>query len=75
VSEVLKHAVKIDFWDVDALADYIHSMLKYQGLSKMFRDHGKDEVDELRWEFPAKEVKAIYQEVIDEDLKKNNEEK
>ncbi len=66
VSEVLKHAVKIDFWDVEALADYIHSLLKYQGLSKMFRQHGKSEVDEIRWEKPAKQVKGIYSKTIEE---------
>ena len=27
VSEVLKHAIKVDFWDVDSMADAIHGII------------------------------------------------
>jgi glycosyltransferase involved in cell wall biosynthesis len=64
VSEVLKHAVIIDFWDVEAMADSIHSLLKYKGLSKMFKKHGKEEVDNLKWEHAALHIKAVYDAAI-----------
>lgn len=33
-AEVLKYAFKVDFWDVDAMADQIYALLKYPALSE-----------------------------------------
>ena len=63
VSEVLKHAVKVDFWDIDAMADAIYGLLCYDGLSTMFRDLGKQEVLALKWEDAAKKINNIYHSV------------
>jgi glycosyltransferase involved in cell wall biosynthesis len=60
VSEILKHAIKIDFWDIDAMADAIYGILNYRGLSKYFRKHGKSEVSNLKWENTAVKVREIY---------------
>jgi glycogen(starch) synthase len=60
VSEVLKHAVKVDFWDVDAMADAIYGLLHYKALSTMFKELGKDEVDNLKWDNSAAKVKNVY---------------
>jgi glycosyltransferase involved in cell wall biosynthesis len=60
VSEVLKHALKVDFWDIDALADAIYGLLHYEGLSKMFIKYGKDEVDNLKWDNAAEKVLEVY---------------
>ncbi|MCX6243186.1 MAG: glycosyltransferase family 4 protein [Bacteroidetes bacterium] len=60
VSEVLKHALKVDFWDIDALADAIYGLLHYEGLKKMFIRYGKEEVDNLKWDNAAGEVLAVY---------------
>ena len=42
VSEILKHAIKINFWDTDGLADAIYGLLHYSALSGMFVKYGKD---------------------------------
>ncbi len=60
VSEVLRHALKIDFWDIDAMADDIYGLLHYQALSKMFIKFGKDEVDNMKWDNAAKLVNDVY---------------
>ncbi|MEJ5303140.1 MAG: glycosyltransferase family 4 protein [Bacteroidales bacterium] len=60
VSEVLKHAIKIDFWDVNAMADAIYGLLRYPKISDMSAREGKVEVDNLKWEKAAKEVKEVY---------------
>jgi len=60
VAEVLQHALKVDFWDVDALADAIYGILHYEGLSKMFIRYGKAEVDNLIWENAAMNVINVY---------------
>ena len=61
VSEVLKHALKINFWDVDALADSIYALLTYKGLNKMIKKCGYDEINTFNWDDTAKIVKKIYQ--------------
>lgn len=73
VSEILKHAVKVDFWDVDAIANSIYGLLNYEGLSKMFRRYGKAEVDNLKWENAALKVKEVYESAIIESILKNSQ--
>lgn len=60
VSEILKHAIKIDFWDIDAMADAIYGILSYRGLFKYFKKYGKSEVSNLKWENTASQVREIY---------------
>ncbi len=64
VAEVLNHAIKVDFWDIDAMADAIYSLLKYPAISKMAVRCGLDEVNTLKWEHAAEIVKEVYKEVI-----------
>jgi glycogen synthase len=64
VSEVLHHAIKVDFWDVEAIADSIYALLKYDALSKMFKELGKTEVDNLKWENASAQIKEIYEMAI-----------
>jgi glycogen synthase len=64
VAEVLKYALKIDFWDIDAMADAIYGLLHYDALSVMFRKYGKDEVDNLKWDNAANHVKEVYYIVL-----------
>jgi glycogen synthase len=64
VSEVLKYAIKIDFWDIDAMADAIYGLTHYEALSKMFRKYGKSEVDNMKWDNAAFLVKKIYEQVL-----------
>jgi len=64
VSEILRHALKVDFWDVDDMADAIYGMLHYEGLSKMFIKYGKQEVESLRWENSAYKVKEVYKSLL-----------
>lgn len=64
VAEVLQHALKVDFWDVDALADAIYGILHYEGLSKMFIRYGKTEVDNLIWENAAINILNVYNKAV-----------
>jgi glycosyltransferase involved in cell wall biosynthesis len=64
VSEILKHAIKIDFWDVDAMADAIYGLVTYESLPRMFMHYGKEEVDNLRWENAALEIKNQYMNLL-----------
>ena len=64
VAEVLQHALKVDFWDVDALADAIYGILHYDGLRKMFVRYGKTEVDNLIWENAAQNILEVYNKAV-----------
>jgi len=69
VSEVLKYALKIDFWDIDAMADSIYGLLHYSALSRMFVKYGKEEVDNMKWDNAAFKVKNIYHQAISQEIK------
>lgn len=64
VSEILKHAIKVDFWDVDGLADAIYGLCHYEGLSKTFIEYGKQEVDSLKWDNAAFNIKKVYDSIF-----------
>jgi len=64
VAEVLKHAVKVDFWDTHAIADAIYGILNYPALHSVFSKQGKSEVNKMKWETSAKHVIDIYHSVI-----------
>ncbi|HNV49365.1 MAG: glycosyltransferase family 4 protein [Bacteroidales bacterium] len=61
VAEILKHALKVDFWDVHGLADSIYALLHYKSLRETFQKYGKDEVDSLKWDNAAYKVTQVYQ--------------
>lgn len=64
VAEVLQHAIKIDFWDIHAMADAIYGILNYPALHSVFRMRGKEEVDNMRWEDSAADVLKVYESVV-----------
>ena len=69
VAEVLDYAVKVDYWDVDAMADAIYGFVKYPALAKMFSKKGLEEVTGLKWNNAAAKVKAVYEDAINECAK------
>jgi glycogen synthase len=63
VAEVMAHALKVDFWDTDALAESICSVLKYKSLSTMLKSSGEKEIKSLSWEKAAVKLKSLYEEL------------
>ena len=63
VSEVLKNALKVDFWDVQETANKILALLRYPALSRTLRDEGREEVRRMGWERPAELVRGVYEEL------------
>jgi glycogen(starch) synthase len=64
VAEILHHALKVDFLDIDAMADAIYGLCHYEGLSKMFKKYGKQEVENLKWEDAALKVIDVYNKLL-----------
>ena len=63
-AEVLKYAFKVDFWNVDAMADEIYALLKYPALANFASKYGFDEVNTLKWNNAAVKIKNVYESVI-----------
>ena len=63
-AEILSHAIKTDYWDIDAMADAIYSIVKYPAMYKSLRELGRDEVNNIRWYDAGLKVRAIYDQVI-----------
>jgi len=64
VSEVLTHALKVDFWDVDEIANKIVAVLRHPPLSQTLREHGMFEIRGLTWEGAALRCEQIYRDSI-----------
>ena len=65
VAEVLDYAIKVNYWDVDAMADSIYGLITYPALAKMFSEKGMEEVNNLKWFNAATKIKDVYQQAID----------
>jgi glycogen(starch) synthase len=64
VSEVLTHALKADFWNVDDIADKIISVLRHPALYKTLKKNGETEVRGITWGKAAKKISEIYRNII-----------
>lgn len=64
VAEVLRNAIKVDFWDVDAMADAIFALLHYEGISRMFKELGSEELKKLKWEHVAAKLVSVYEKTL-----------
>jgi len=64
VSEVLTHALKVDFWDVDEMANKIVAVLRHPPLRQTLMEHGELDVRRLTWEGAAERCLQVYRSVI-----------
>jgi len=66
VSEVLMHALKVDFWDINEMANKIVAVLRHPPLQKTLREHGAFEVRKFSWSDAARQCMEVYQEIAGE---------
>jgi glycosyltransferase involved in cell wall biosynthesis len=64
VSEILRNALKVDFWDVDDLANKILALLRYDALATELVESGKEEIRRFRWDQQGKLVAQVYEELV-----------
>ncbi len=64
VAEVLTHALKVDFWDVDEMANKIVAVLRHPPLHATLRDHGSIEVRRFSWADAAANCLKVYQAAL-----------
>ena len=63
-AEILTHAIKTDYWDIDAMADAIYAIVKYPAMYKSLHELGQAEVNNIRWYDAGLKVRAIYNKVL-----------
>lgn len=62
VSEVLVHALKVDFWDINEMANKIIAVLRHPPLATTLREHGSFEIRRLNWTDAARACVHVYEE-------------
>ena len=63
-AEILDYAIKVDYWDIEALADAMYSIITYHAMHEFLKVEGKKEVDNIKWEYAGQKVRRIYDNVI-----------
>ena len=48
-AEILSKCIKVDYWDIDAMADAMYALCVYPSLHEYLQVEGKKEVDGITW--------------------------
>lgn len=62
--EILSNCIKCDFWDIDAMADAMYSLITYPELHRYLQEEGRKEVAEITWEKVGQRVVDAYKRVL-----------
>ena len=63
-AEVVNHAIKTDYWDIDAMADAFYGIVNYPAMYKSLRQLGQEEVNTIQWFDSGMKVRAIYNSLM-----------
>ena len=63
-AEILDHAIKTDYWDIDAMADAIYAIVEYPSIYETLSREGRDEVNRITWDKAGLKVRHIYDRVV-----------
>jgi len=64
IAETLQNALKVDFWDINEIANKIVAVLRHPPLQETLRTNGRQEALRFRWEDSAARVNAVYRRVL-----------
>jgi len=64
VSEILKNALKVDFWDVKEMASLIISTLKHPALGETMTKEAFAELKDIQWKNSAEKIVSVYESLI-----------
>ncbi len=63
VSEVIKHALKVDFWNIEEMADMIINLVLHDELRSELVNQAREEVRNLHWDAAARKTIEVYQQL------------
>jgi glycogen(starch) synthase len=64
VSEVLRNALKVDFWDVDKMASQIVAILELPELRNTLIERAREEIRHIHWDAAAEKLVPVYKSVV-----------
>lgn len=64
VAEVIRAALKADFWDTDKFAHYILALLRYPVLGNVLANRAAEEVQAITWAAAAEKISTIYRQAL-----------
>lgn len=62
--EILSNVIKVDYWDIDAMADAIYSLCTNEGLHTYLAEEGLKEVAGVTWVNVSLRIRRLYDECI-----------
>lgn len=63
VSEIVQHALKTDFWDVDEMANQILALVMHRALHQTLSQNGVSEAQTITWAQAAQKLDSIVHEL------------
>ena len=64
VSEVIQNCIKVDFWNVEELAEQILRVLHDTELKQNMQQEGHREVQAISWDAPAEKMEQVYGRLV-----------
>lgn len=64
VAEVVTHALKVNFWDVDEMAHQVVSILEYPALSDTLQKESFKQLQNISWKNATDKIVKIYHSLI-----------
>ena len=64
VAEVLTHVLKVDFWDIDEMANQILSSLRYPAIRQQMVNEGKMQMKNMSWRVAAQKIQHMYRSLL-----------
>jgi len=64
VSEVLHHALQVDFWDIDEMTNKILAVISYAALKRTLTKNVIQEAHEQTWDKSAEKVREVYKSLL-----------
>ena len=63
-AEILTNVIKTDYWDIDAMANAIYSIITYPAMHATLKEEGLKEVNQITWDKAGQKVIDIYNQVL-----------
>lgn len=64
VAEVLTHALKVDFWDVEEMANQILASLRYPAIRQQMVTEGREQMSKMSWRVAAQKMQQLYRSLL-----------
>ncbi|HSW88246.1 MAG TPA: glycosyltransferase family 4 protein [Candidatus Saccharimonadales bacterium] len=64
VSEVLHHALQVDFWDIDEMTNKILAVISYAALKRTLKKNVAEEAQQQTWDKSAEKIRDVYRNLL-----------